>query len=105
MPENMRTAAPGDPMARAVEQIRTRVPTAARVRAHISPNGAYCVTVVDDHGLPVPLAAPDSRAIGAWVVRLLPPARRISPHHFDLATGRLTCAITGEDVPASEAHR
>lgn len=105
MPENMRTATPGNPVARAVGLIHTQVPSAARVRAHRSPNGTYCVTVVDARGFPVLLSAPDSQAVGSWVVRLLPAARRTSPHHLDLTTGRLTCALTGEDIRASVARR
>lgn len=101
MPENMRTAVPGDPVAHAIAQIRAQVPTAARVRAHRSPNGTYCVTVVDAGGFPVVLSALDSQAVGTWAVRPLPQARRSSPHSLDLETGRLTCAFTGEDVTAA----
>lgn len=101
MPETGRTPIPSNPVARTIAQIRELAPTAGRVRAHRSPSGAYCVTVLDAHGSPVELSAAASWAIGSWIAHTLPTARRNSPHALNLETCRFTCAVTGEEVPAS----
>lgn len=113
MPETGRTAMPAhgdaeqphDRVARAVGQIRTLLPATAQVRAHVSPSGAYCVAALDARGTPLVLSAAEARTLGAWVVRALPDVDRARPRTLDLATGRVTCALTGEDLTPDGAER